>query len=69
MISFTDLYNVVSIDSPQELKLEKIHGTLIILYQASPSSPQLQKICFFYQKLKKINTLQQVAGENTPNLV
>ena len=29
-------------DSPQKLKLEKIDGTLIILFYGSPSSPQLQ---------------------------
>ena len=34
----------LSTDSPQKLKLEKIHGTLIILFYVSPSSPQLQKL-------------------------
>ena len=30
------------IDSLQKLKLEMIHGALIILFYVSPSSPQLQ---------------------------
>ena len=32
-------------DSPQKLKLEKVHGALIILFYVSPSSPPLQS-CF-----------------------
>ena len=41
MVSFTDLYNTISFyaDSPQKLKLEKIHGALIILFYVSLSSP------------------------------
>ena len=35
-------------DSPQKLKLEKIHGTLIILFYVSLSYRQLQRIFFFY---------------------
>ena len=54
-------------DSPQKVKLEKIHDTLILFY-VSPSSPQLQRL-FFYQKYKKTTTLQQVTGGNPPNLV
>ena len=44
MISFTDIIIMLllSIDSPQKQKLEKIHGTLIIIFYVSPSSPQLQ---------------------------
>ena len=30
-------------DSPQKLKSESIHGTLIILLYVSPTSPQLQR--------------------------
>ena len=37
-------------DSPQKLKLEKIHGTSIILFYVSPSSPQLQRLFFFVIK-------------------
>ena len=34
MVSFTDQYNAISIDRlPQKLKLEKIHDTLIFLFQ------------------------------------
>ena len=33
MVSFTDHYN----DSPQKLKLEKIHETLIMLFYVSPA--------------------------------
>ena len=40
-------------DSPQKLKLENIHDTLIILFYVSPRSPQLQRLFFFYQKHKK----------------
>ena len=32
-------------DSPQELKLEKVHGTLIIMFYVNPSSLPLQ-FCF-----------------------
>ena len=35
------------------LKLEKIHGTLIITFHGSPSSPQQQRICFFIKSTKK----------------
>ena len=37
--------------SPQELILEKIHG----IFYGSPSSPQLQRICFFFIKSTKNN--------------
>ena len=54
MIAFTDHYNIITLflltDSTQKLKLEKIHGTLIILFYVSPGSPQLQRICFFLLK-------------------
>ena len=39
-------------DSIQNLKVEKIYGTLIILFYGSSSSPQLQRL-IFYQKHKK----------------
>ena len=42
-------------DSPQKLKLEKIHDTLIILFYESPSSPQLQRLVFFSLKTHKNN--------------
>ena len=41
------------IDSPQKLKLEKIHGTLIILYYVSLSSPPFKD--FFFIKNTKNN--------------
>ena len=71
MVSFADPYNAISIDvdSPQKLKLEKIHGTLIILFYVSPSSPQLQRLFFFLLKTQKKPTLQQFTGGNTANLV
>ena len=37
----------------QKSKLEKINGTLIILFYVNPCSPQLQRICFFYLKTQK----------------
>ena len=55
-------------DSPQKLKLEKIHGTLIILFYLNPSFPQLQRLFFFLSKTQK-TTLQQVTGRNTAVLV
>ena len=43
VVSFTDHYNAIFIDGfPSKLKLGKIHGTLIILFYVSLSSPQLQ---------------------------
>ena len=39
-------------DSPQKLKLEKIHDTLIILFYVSRRFPQLQRLFFFYLKQK-----------------
>ena len=56
-------------DSPQKLKLEKIHGTLIILFYVSPSSPQLQTLFLLKHTHKKATTLQQMTGGNTPNLL
>ena len=35
-------------DSPQKLKSENIHDTLIIILYVSPRSPQLQRHSFFY---------------------
>ena len=39
--------------SPQKLKLEKIHDTLIIPFYVSPKSSQLQKLFFFLSKTQK----------------
>ena len=55
-------------DSPQKLKLEKIHDTLIILLYVSLSSPQLQTFLFLL-KTQNTTTLQQVTGGKTLNLV
>ena len=69
IVSFTDHTMLFLLkDSPQKLKLEKIHGTLTILFFVTSSSPHLQRICFFI-KTKKATTLQQVSGGYTPNLV
>ena len=43
-------------DSPQKLKLEKNHDTLIILFYVRPGSTQLQSLFFFYDKHKKAST-------------
>ena len=49
MVSFADHYNATSItDSTQKLNLEKILGTLIILFYVGQSSPQQQRLLFFY---------------------
>ena len=43
MVSLTDYYNAISIGRlPHQLKLEKVHGALIIIFYVSPSSPPLQ---------------------------
>ena len=43
MVSLTDYYKAISIDRlPHQLKLEKVHGALIIIFYVSPSSPPLQ---------------------------
>ena len=42
-------------DFPQKLKLEKIYGTLIILFYVSLSSPQLEKV--FLLKTKNNQSL------------
>ena len=56
-------------DSPQKLKLEKIHDTLMILFYVSPSSPQLSRLFFLLLKTQKTTSLQQLTGGNTPNLI
>ena len=54
-------------DSPQKLKLEKIHGTSIFLLYVSLSSPSLQT--FFLEKTHNKTTPQQVTGRKILNLV
>ena len=56
-------------DFPQKLKLENIHGTLIVLFYVSPRSPQLQRLFVFLLKMQKTNTLQQVTAGNTANFI
>ena len=56
-------------DSPQKLKLEMTDGTLIILTDVSPSSPQQQRHCFLLIKTLEKTILQQVSCENTPIIV
>ena len=50
------------IDSPQKLKLEKFHGTLIILFYVSPNPLQLQRLFFFYQKKQQKNNHFSASG-------
>ena len=54
-------------DSPQKLKLGKIHDTLIIFSNIMPSSPKLKRIGFFVKS--KATTLHEVTRGNAPNLV
>ena len=69
MVSFTDHYNAISIDRlASKTKIGKVHGTLIILFYVSPSSPQLQRLLVLLKTQKK-NILQQVTDGNTPNLI
>ena len=56
-------------DAPQNLKLKKIHYTLVILFLVSPSSPKLQRLLLFLLKTQKLTNLQQMTGRKTPNLV
>ena len=42
-------------DSPQKLKLEMVHDTLIIIFYVSPSSNQLQRLFSFLLKTQKNN--------------
>ena len=58
MVSFTDHYNAISVERlPSESKMEMFHGTLIILFYVSPSTLQLQRLFFFYWKIKKEHPL------------
>ena len=41
-------------DFTQKLKLEKIYGTLIILFYVSLSSPQLEKVFFIKNKKQPV---------------
>ena len=58
-------------DSLQKLKLEKVHGALIILFYVSPISPSLQSRFKENAKILSKNStiLQQVTGGKIPNLV
>ena len=61
MVSSTDHDNAISIeDSPQKLKLEKVHGALIILFYIRLSSALLQS-CFKENAniLSKRSTIQE----------
>ena len=71
MVYFTDHYNDIDLDRlpPQNLKLEMINGTLIILFYVSPSFPQQQRILFSYYNHRKPPILQQLTGGNTSILV
>ena len=47
MVSFTNHYNVISIDKlPSKTKIGNIHDTLIILLYVTPRPPQLQRHFF-----------------------
>ena len=55
-------------DPPQKCKLEKIHGTLIILRFVNLSFPQLKNFPFFI-KTQNTTTLRQATGGKTLNIV
>ena len=68
-VSFTDLYNAISIDRlPSKTQIIKDSWCFKKFFNVSPSSPQVQRIGFFIKKKKKM-TLQQVTGRNTTNFV
>ena len=70
MVTFTDHYNAIFIDKfPSKLKLEKVHGTLIILFYCKLEYSLITKTFFFLLKTQNATTLQQVTGEKTLNLV
>ena len=48
-------------DSPQKLKLEKVHGALIIIFYVGPSSPPLQSR---FKENAKILTKNSTTQEN-----
>ena len=48
-------------ESPQKLKLKKVHGTLIIIAYVSPSSPQLQS---YFKRNTKILSKNSTSQEN-----
>ena len=53
MVSFIGHYNAISIDRlPSKTKIEKIYGTLTILFYGSPNFTQLQIKCFFIKNTK-----------------
>ena len=52
-------------DSPQKLKLEKIHDTLIILFCVSLSAPWLQTFIFFIKNTKHNHFSASDGLENT----
>ena len=60
-------------DFPQKLKLEKVHGALIILFYVSPSSPPLQSRFKENAKiLSKNSTTQEnitISRQNLPFLL
>ena len=70
MLSFTDHYNVISIDRLlSQTKTGKdswyFHNSLL----NQPEFSSAEKTFFFLLKTQKTIVLQQVTGENTPNLV
>ena len=48
-------------DSPQKLKLEKVHDTLVILFYVSPSSPPLK---YRFKENAKILSKNSTTQEN-----
>ena len=72
MLSFTDHYNAISIYRlHSKTKIGKDlwkRFIKIILYYVGPSYSQLQRLLLLL-KIQKATTLQQVSGENTPNIV
>ena len=71
LVSFTDHYNAISIDRlPSKTKIENSwkRFTKIILFYVLTSSPQLQRLPFLLET-QKTNSLQQVTGGNSANIV
>ena len=70
MLSFTDHYNVISIDRlPSQTKTGKDSWYFYNSLLNKPEFSSAEKTFFFLLKTQKTIVLQKVTGENTPNLV
>ena len=70
MVSFTDHYNAISIDRhSSKTKIGKVSWHFKNSLLSKPKFSSATKTFLFLLKKKKKNTLKQVTGGNTPNIV